>query len=254
MVIRNLLHLLLWEGFKDGRHRKTQIYNTLFFHEKGAIIHNTSLEKALNHKFTSFKLCVHLNDSTLQKVQFVCIFACNLQLLSFLTFLCLQRVNDVKEDWLRVALGKVFEIRHLTDWSLDKSQHFVVVLINSLLYFLSNLGLLKNDLFVPLFRQFSQITILFRLNSCSAQTVINERNFAEEMSWTQNLLFWLFLGRIINSSLLSPTFDLALILLFRVTWLTICPFSTAETKSALLFFWRISIIRHLDLTLLRLLV
>lgn len=87
------------------------------------------------------------------------------------------------------------EVGHLLDGSLDEAEHLVIVVVDTSLDLIIDLWLHRDDLLVLLFRELSQVTVLLGLDRRSREAVVNNGDFTEEVSRSQQLL--LLLGFVI---------------------------------------------------------
>ena len=150
MFFGDVFHTFFAEDFEDGRSSEAQEYSATLLHEESAVVDDTALEEALNHKLFAFELCIYLNHTALQEIELISVSTRFLELFSFGLCFRLQQVDDVVEDFIVVV--EMLEIRDLLHRLFDEIEHFIVVLVNATFHLILNSRLHCDDFLVLLLR------------------------------------------------------------------------------------------------------
>ena len=183
MLLHNLVHLFLAEDFENGGIGESQVDRTALLHKECSIVDNTTLEQALNDELFLLKISVDFDHTTLQEVKFVSIGASFLKLGPFNHGFGVERVNNVVQDG--IIGGQVLEVGDLLHRFLDEFKHLVVILVDSSFDLVLNLWLHRDDFFVILFGELAEIAIFLGHYCGSSQTIVYNRDFTEEVTWSQ---------------------------------------------------------------------
>ena len=87
----------------------------------------------------------------------------------------------------------MLEVWHLLHRALDKVEHLVLVLIDARLDLLKDLRLHGHNLLKLLFSKLTKITILLGLHGGRGQALVDDRDFTEKISRSEELFLAFYL-------------------------------------------------------------
>ena len=90
VLLTDLLHLLALEGLQYARGGESQITDATVLEEERAVVDDRTAEQPLYDELLAFKLCVHLDDTSLEEVELISVVASTLENITFLLLLSLK--------------------------------------------------------------------------------------------------------------------------------------------------------------------
>ena len=177
VLLTDLLHLLALERLQYARGGESQIADATVLEEERAVVDDRTAEQPLDDELLAFKLCVHLDDTGLEEVELISVVASTLEDITFLLLLSLKRINNI-QCFVIIVLQRA-EVWHLAHTVDDELLDLVLVVLDSLVDCLQQLGNARGDVFELVLGQLGQGAVLLGHHLGSALAAVHQGYLAK---------------------------------------------------------------------------